>query len=447
MTTDLSQASGEAAAIADAKPKSRLYAHYVLGVLCLANVLNVADRNIMGLLLEPIKADLHASDTAMSLLTGASFVLFYALFGVPIARWSDRGDRRTILALGVAVWSLMTAACGLAGNFAQMAVARAGVGVGEAAGTPTSMSLIADYYEKAVRPQMIALFNMAIYIGAVLVTPMIGIVTDLYSWRTAFIVVGLPGVAVALLIRLTVREPKRGGMETAAEQARVAQTTHTTWSSIKTIFSSRPFVLILLGTAITGLGAGTLGAWGPALMMRAFHVSATHVAAVAAPLMSIAGIAGTMLGGYLTSYLVKRRKSERWLVLAPALVSLPTIIGSFFYAWAPSFGWMVVGGMIGGFTIGYRTSPYLALALNLVPANCRGMAMAANVIASSVVGMAGGPLLVGMISDYLSPTYGSIVGLRYGFIVAPITLTLGVIPFFMALRCFDANGVKKEYAI
>jgi MFS family permease len=418
-----------------------VYAHYVLAMLCLASMLSTADRGVVSLLLQPIKKDLHASDTLMSLLTGASFVIFYAFFGIPLARWADRGNRRSILALGIAVWSLMTAACGLAGNFAVMTLARAGVGIGEAAGTPTSASLIADYFHKTVRPQAFALFYLAVPLGSILVMPLVGRVADAWGWRAAFFALGVPGVLVALIVRLTVREPARGATDASPPAA--AQPGNAL-AVFRTMYASRPFRLIQLGMAVTGLGTGVLVAWGPAMMMRAFHVTTTQVASIALPLGALGGIAGTLGGGYFTSWLVKRRRSERWLVLAPALVSLLTIPAAMLYVWPPSWAWMIFALMIGSSTGTFSTSPYLALCLELVPANCRGMAAATRVIATSVIGSAGGPLVVGIVSDILTPKFGQTEGLRYAFMFAPLTLILGVMPFFMALRNFDANGLKAK---
>jgi MFS family permease len=429
-------------AVNPSAPKSQRYAHYVLFILTLSNILSIADRGIMGLLLEPIKRDLHASDTSMSLLTGAAFVIFYSLFGIPIARWADRGNRRNILAIGVAVWSLMTSLCGVAGNFMQMALSRAGVGVGEAAATPTSMSLIADYYHRKTRPKVIAIFNMGASASAFIVTPIIALVADHYGWRMAFIVLGIPGVLVSLLLRFTVREPVRGGMEDVA--AAGAPDKATLRGAIRAMASSPPFLLLLLGTALTGLGAGTLGAWGPALMMRAYHVSAAQIGSIYGPISAVAGIVGGLGGGFLTGWIATKRKSERWVILLPALVSLITIPAGVLFALSPTWPWMILGGIGGYLTIAFRTAPYLALSLDLVPAHYRGMATAASIIASSVIGQAGGPLVVGLISDHFAPTVGPVMALRYGMIFAPVTLALGVIPFFLALRYFDHDGLKVE---
>lgn len=426
------------------RPKSQAYAHYVLLILTLANVLSIADRGVMSLLLQPIKTELHASDTEMSLLTGFSFVLFYSLFGIPIARWSDRGNRRDILGIGIGIWSVMTSICGFAMNFTLMAFARAGVGMGEATCTPTAMSLIADYYTRKARPAMIALFNMAAPLSAFLVTPIVGVIADHHGWRVAFMVLGIPGILIGLLVKFTIREPVRGASDEAVESATpdAPAQSATLGAAVKAMMSSKPFVLILLGTAITALGGSTLGAWGSALAMRAFHVHATEIASIQGPISAVAGILGGLGGGFVTGWVASKRKSERWIVLLPALVSIITVPAGFLYALAPTFPLYILGGVGGSFTIAFRTAPYLALALELVPANFRSMAAAATLIASSVVGQALGPLAVGMISDYFTPTVGPVLALRYGMLFAPVTLALGVIPFFMALKYFDKDGVK-----
>lgn len=393
----------------------------------------------MGILLEPIKRDLHASDTVMSLLTGASFVVFYCLFGVPIARWSDTGNRRNILAIGVGVWSLMTSACGFASNVAVMALARAGVGMGEATCTPTSMSLIWDYYRKVARPQAVASFQVTAFAGSILITPLIGVITDAFSWRTAFIVLGIPGVFVSLLVLLTVREPHRG----ASDERGVAKPTPIGFfEAIKMIARSRPFVLLMAGTAISGMGAGTFAAWGFALMMRAFEVSSTQVATFAAPIAAVGGIAGTVLGGFLTGWLARSLKSERWIVMAPAIVGLLSVPAGLLVNFGPTWAWTIAGMTLGAFATGFRGAPFLALMIDLVPANCRGLASAASVIATSLVGSAGGPLIVGIISDYLAPSIGPVAALRWAFVFAPVTLALGAVPFFLALRYMDDEGFK-----
>lgn len=423
----------------EARSVSPGYANYVLFILCVANVLSVLDRSIMSLLLEPIKNDLGASDTQMSLLTGAAFVIFYSLFGIPIARWADRGNRRDILSIGVALWSAATALCGLAQSFMPMALARAGVGMGEASGTPTSMSLIADYYRREVRPQVISIFNMAVPVGSILITPMLGVIAQDYGWRMAFIVLGAPGLLVALLVRFTIREPARGAMD--APGATIgAQLSFL--ASLKIMMASRAFVLLLLGTAILGLGVGTMAAWGAAIMMRVHHVSPATIATFVLPIQSAASIGGAIAGGFVTTWAVKRTKDFRLTVLLPAIAAVVTVPAGILVVFGSSWIWMMVGLVVGGASIAFRISPYQALMMDLVPANCRGMAVAASLIATSVVGSAGGPLVVGMISDALTPEFGKMIALQRALIFAPAMLFLGCIPCFLALRHFDANGER-----
>jgi len=194
---------------------SRGYANYVLGVLFVVYVSNFIDRQILSILVEPIKQEFGASDTAMGFLTGFAFALFYTFAGLPIARLADFWVRRSIIALGLTVWSAMTAFSGLAQSFTQLALARIGVGIGEAAGSPPSHSLISDYFPPERRATALAIYSTGIYVGAMFGYLAGGVIKQYFDWRTAFLAVGLPGLALALLVRLTVREPQRGASEGA----------------------------------------------------------------------------------------------------------------------------------------------------------------------------------------------------------------------------------------
>jgi len=192
------------------RPTSPAYAWYVLAVLLAVYVMNFVDRQILAIVLVDVKAELNASDTAMGFLSGFAFVLFYASAGIPIARWADRGSRRFIITLGLTVWSAMTAASGLARSFGELAVARFGVGIGEAAGSPPSHSLISDYFPPERRATALSIYAMGIYLGVLFGFVGGGYIRDLFDWRTAFLAAGLIGLPLALLVRLTVREPERG---------------------------------------------------------------------------------------------------------------------------------------------------------------------------------------------------------------------------------------------
>ena len=189
------------------------YRRYALMILVLGYTSSHVDRNIMGILLEPIKADLLLSDTQLGFLSGIAFAIFYATLGIPIALVADRGNRRNIVAWAIAIWSGMTALCGLAGSFWQLALARIGVGVGEAGSSPPSHSMIADMYAPNERASAMAIYSLGVYFGVMIGFLVGGWVAVWYGWRAAFFVVGLPGILLALLVRFTLREPARGGAD------------------------------------------------------------------------------------------------------------------------------------------------------------------------------------------------------------------------------------------
>src|SRR5215813_1531708 len=189
------------------------YAYYVLGVLFVVYIFNFIDRQILAILLQPIKEDLKISDTALGFLTGFAFAVFYTFAGLPLARLADRWVRRSLIAISIALWSVMTATSGLARGFTDLALARIGVGIGEAGATPPAHSLLSDYFPPEKRATVLALYACGVPVGSGLGYWLGGWINDTFGWRTAFFVVGLPGVFVALLVRFTVREPVRGASE------------------------------------------------------------------------------------------------------------------------------------------------------------------------------------------------------------------------------------------
>src|SRR5262245_55990639 len=189
------------------------YPYYVLGVLFVVYIFNFIDRQILAILLQPIKEDLKISDTALGFLTGFAFAVFYTFAGLPLARLADRWVRRSLIAISIALWSVMTATSGLARGFSDLALARIGVGIGEAGATPPAHSLLSDYFPPEKRATALALYASGVPVGVGLGFWLGGWINDTYGWRMAFFVIGLPGVVMALIVRLTVREPIRGMSE------------------------------------------------------------------------------------------------------------------------------------------------------------------------------------------------------------------------------------------
>lgn len=197
---------------------SPAYRRYALTILVLGYTSSHVDRNIMGILMEPVKADLMLTDTQLGFLSGIAFAIFYATLGIPIALVADRGNRRNIIAWAIAIWSGMTAVCGLAQNFWQLALARIGVGIGEAGSSPPSHSMIADMYPPEERASAMAIYSLGVYFGVMIGFLVGGWVAVWYGWRAAFFVVGLPGLILALIVRYTLVEPPRGGADGIAPE-------------------------------------------------------------------------------------------------------------------------------------------------------------------------------------------------------------------------------------
>jgi len=234
------------------------YSNYVLWVLFAVYVINFIDRQVLSVFIGPIKEEFGVSDTHMGLLVGFAFALFYTIAGIPIARWADRGNRRTIIAIGLTVWSAMTVATGLTRNFAQMALARVGVGVGEAAGSPPAHSLISDYFPPERRARAMGIYSWGVYVGSAIAYLGGGYLRANFDWRTAFIVLGLPGLVMAVVVRLTVREPPRG----MSENVTIPVEPTTLRETLSYLLGCRGWLYLVAGSSLLSItGYGVL-MWG-----------------------------------------------------------------------------------------------------------------------------------------------------------------------------------------
>jgi predicted MFS family arabinose efflux permease len=396
------------------------YAYYALALLTLSQFFSYVDRYAFTLLLEPIKRDLGATDTQMSLLSGFAFVVFYTAFGIPIARWIDVGNRTSILSLCLAGWSVMTAACGFAASFFQMAVARALLAVGESGGTPAALSLIPDLFPKERRAQAIGILQSGPALTAIIGTPIVGIVAEAYSWREAFYVIAAPGVLAALLMKLTMKEPVRGAFDLKPETEKVSSI----WQAFAIMAKSKAFVLVFVAQAIVTIGYGVIGAWAGAYLVRVHHVDLATLGAIVGPIYGPFMILGSIGGGVLASWLIRRTKNDQWIVLLPAIcgiLAVPALLGMLL---APSLPILLACGALQNMFLLARNAPVLTLSLDLMPPSVRAMTGGVMVLASSVIGMGLGPLLGGVLSDAFAPALGEAEGLRWALIVSCPTLVL-----------------------
>lgn len=385
--------------------------NYVLGVLVLVNMFNFIDRNIVSVLLQQIKEDFQTTDAQMGLLTGMSFVVVHGLFGIPIARWADRGSRRVVIATGVAVWSAMTALSGLANRFAVLLALRMGVGIGEAAGTPPAHSMISDYFPPERRARALSVYAMGLYLGIMFGYLMAGWIGQFFGWRVTLIAVGLPGLALAALIAATVKEP-----------ARTTTVESHPFSEVIGFLLSRPAWLALLVAGSFHAAVGySISIWAPTFLLRVHGMSYGELGTWLGLLTGIFGGAGALLGGAIADRLGSRdQRWYPWTAALAALAALPTgavfVMAESKLVALTSFAPLI-------FVIGIYTGPIYAMNQNLAKPRMRAMGIALHLLVVSIVGGGVAPWLLGELNDALQPAYGDL-GIRYSLLLVVVIGTL-----------------------
>jgi MFS family permease len=392
---------------------SRAYTQYALALLVVVYVFNFIDRTILTILLEDIRTELDLSDTALGFLSGIAFALFYSTLGVPIARWADRGLRTTIIALACFIWSAMTAVTGLARNFGDLALARIGVGIGEAGCSPPAHSLIADYFPVERRGTALAIYALGIPIGAAFGNLFGGWLGAEFGWRMTFVIVGVPGVALALIVRLTLHEPPRGYSEGLAASGAAALSADSLRDVLRFMLRQRSFRHMSIGAALHAFYGYGAGAFFPAFMRRVHDFPLAELGAWLAIIGFTAGVLGTYLGGALADRLGV--SDRRWYMWVPALATVAAIPFAFFaYLWPDGHGallWIVPSVLAGSMWLG----PTFAMTQTLVKVHMRATASAVLLLIVNLIGMGLGPQAVGVLSDLLAPSLG-VESLRYALL-------------------------------
>jgi predicted MFS family arabinose efflux permease len=407
---------------AAAKPSIRRY--YVLGLLTVIYALNFLDRTIFNVLIEPIKKEFSLSDTTMGLLAGFGFVLFYSVLGIPIARLADRFNRRNIVSIALAFWSAMTVFCGMAQSVATLALARIGVGIGESGGTPASQSIIADLFSKNDRPRALSVYAIGTYLGVFLGYFIGGYINQYYGWRTAFYAAGLPGLALAAVLWLTISEPKRGAMAETFTPEPIGPT-------LGFLASQRTFVILLAGFCLTTYTNYATSAWIPPFLARVHHLSSAEIGTYAGTFKGLCGIAGTLLGGFVVAHI--GRRDDRWKLWAPAVTS--GLAGPVFALCmlTQDFTTMVAALAATSFLVGFHLGPIFAIAQTVAKPSMRALASAIMLLTAAGFGQGIGPLAVGMLNDALKNDFGA-QAVRYSLLSAAVTTSLGALLFIWAAR-------------
>jgi predicted MFS family arabinose efflux permease len=422
-----------------AQNASRGYRAYVLGLLIAVGVVGWVDRNVFAALLQAIKLDLSLSDTQLGLLGGVAFGVFYATIGLPVAWLADRYERRTLIAAALGLWSLMTALCGAAGGFVSLFFCRIGVGIGEAGGSPPSQSLLSDYVPPERRARALGVFYLYIPFGFMVGYLTGGWLSDLVGWRLTFAIVGLPGVLLAVLLRITLREPARGSAEALSDPG----TTPSLAATIRFFLSNPVLRQLPLAGAVHGVGAFAAALWLPAYFMRTFEVSGTTAGWWMTIAYGCGGTLGVLTGGVVTDFLVSKTNDARWYAWSAAAALLATVpcTALLYLTQRPvaAVASLVVCTFLGHTFLG----PIAALLQNLAGMRRRATAAAFYLFLVNLVSMGVGPVAVGAASDYLGGLYGN-DALRYSLLaIVAVTSLLAALHFMFAARAL-AHAPARE---
>ncbi len=466
----MSEAS--AAAYAGAAQPTRAYRAYVLILLTGVYTFNFIDRQIIGILSPAIKADLGLADWQLGILKGFAFAVLYTVLGIPIARLADRKNRVTIIAIALGLWSGFTAISGAASNFVQLTLARVGVGIGEAGGSPPSHSLISDYFPKEERAGALAIYAMGIPIGVALAYLGGGWVMQTFGWRVAFVVIGLPGLAMAVLLKLTVREPQRGGMESAdhtdafkalrisepdgaferlifgacklfpaSMRASAFNETATIWRAAKHLLSIPTYRAVVIATTAVSFTSYANGTWIVDFYARSHpEFSLLRVLFWLGIISGTAYAAGTFLGGYVVDKLAKRDKRMYGFVPAIALaLSVPCFLIALWVG-SPVLSLIFLAPV--NLAIGFYLGPCFALAQTLAPVSIRALSTAIFFFILNMIALGGGPTLTGILSSVLADGLGEELSLRVSLTAVSFVSLYGAWMFYKTGQRAPADWAK-----
>ncbi|MFN2287212.1 MAG: spinster family MFS transporter [Chromatocurvus sp.] len=397
------------------------YKRFVLVMLTLVYAFNFIDRQILVILQEPIKADMGLSDAQLGLLSGFTFAVIYVTAGIPIAYLADRSNRRNIIAVALTVWSGMTALSGLVQNYGQLLLARVGVGLGEAGGSPPAHSMISDYYPPEQRGTALSFYSSGIYIGILLGYAFGGLLAEAFGWRAAFMLVGLPGILLAVALLLAVKEPPRGRWDASSRDD-----SKPSFSETLALLRQRPaFWFIAMGCALTSYVSYGNGNFLPSLLIRNHGMSVADVGLVLSLVAGLSGAIGTFLGGYLGDRLGAGDK--RWYVYVPIIGGIAAFVPYFYVILSENTTGVLV--VLAGVSLvnSLYLGPSIAICHALVPPRMRAVTSAILFFVLNMIGLGLGPFLTGLASDLLTPIAGA-QNLRYAMV---ITASVGFIAILM----------------
>jgi MFS family permease len=418
------------------------YKHYLLALLLGILTCNFLDRSVLAIALQDIKVDLDLSDTQLGFLSGIAFAFFYSIMGIPIARWADRGNRVTIIAASTALWSGLVALCGFVGSFVQLLLIRVGVAVGEAGCVPPAHSLIADHFSRAERPRAVSIYMLGGPLSIVIGYFFAGWLTQFYGWRITFMLVGLPGLALALLARFTLREPRQqtSGTQRQAEPGAAPALRSVLWH----LWRNRTFCHLLIAFSVMFFFGQGIWQWQPAYFVRSFHMQTGELGTLFAATAGLAGVVGALLGGELASRLGARNERLQLYGMAVAVATFGVLSAGVYLTSNAAVAFALIAlATLGG---AMSTGPMFATVQTVVPQRMRAVSVAIIYLFANLIGMGLGPLAAGALSDAFRPWAGE-ESLRYALLaLCPGYLWAAVHIFWSSRTVFDDLATTSEEA-
>jgi MFS family permease len=416
------------------------YRRYILAITFIVLSFSYMDRQIIGMLLPAIKVDLKLSDTALGLLSGMTFALFYATLGLPVGRLADNYSRRDIVAISLALWSAMTAMCGTAHGFMYLFLSRMGVGVGEAGATPASFSMLADYVPKERRATAYGIAGGGAPFGAGLGLVLGGWAVGQFGWRAAFLIAGLPGILLATIYWLTVREPVRN---TDGPRELEDRPSRSVFAALAALLRIRSYRSIAFGLGFFAVGLFGLNAWMPTFLMRTYGMRPAAIGLALGASVSVAQLVGGIVGGRLADSLARRDlRWQAWMLVIVSVLALPCVVLTF--AWpikSMAFTFFTVNAVL----MGVPQMISLSMTQLIVPSHMRSIAVAFTLFLTSLIGQGIGPLAIGGLSDLLASRFGP-DGLRFALLASGPIFLIPALLFLRASRTLRADAGLSSFS-
>jgi MFS family permease len=407
-------------------------------MLAIVYMFNFIDRQILAILLPAIRDEFLVSDTVLGLLAGTAFALFYATLGVPIALLADRWNRRNLIALALAVWSGMTALSGLAANIWHLALARIGVGIGEAGCSPPAHSMIADLYPPEQRSTAMGFYTLGISAGIMVAYLAGGWVVENIGWREAFFIVGIPGVLLALVFRFTVVEPPRGHSEN-----RIDKGDHPPiFAVFRFLLQRRSFLHMAIGAGLSSFAGYAVISFFPSFIIRSYEMQIVLLGTWLGLILGIAGGFGFFSGGFFADYFGRaRQRNAMWFIASTQVAAAAVSVGVYM---APTAQAALLLFILPAIVSNFYLAPVLAQTQSLVPLRMRGVASAIVLLIINLIGLGLGPLVVGALSDALAPRFGD-ESLRYALMLCVVAVTTwAALHYMLASRTIETDLARAE---